>query len=76
MSFGRNGSCYYSAIILCDYSAISLCEFPVQCWPNVIYQYYNFSAITKLAMVQLIEKVEEINKNIKTWGWGRRVFKL
>ena len=27
MSFGTNGSCYYSVTILWDYSAIILCEF-------------------------------------------------
>ena len=31
---------------------------------------------TILALVKLIEKVEEIKKNIRPWVWGPHVFKL
>ena len=30
----------------------------------------------KLLIGQLTEKVDEIKKNIRTWGWGHLVFKL
>ena len=39
----------------------------VICVETVIYS--NF----KLAIVQLIEEVEEIKKNIRTWGWERHI---
>ena len=62
MSFAMNHSCCYSAIIFCNNSAIILCEFPIQ--------------TVKSAIMQLIEKSEEIKKKIRTWSWGRHVFKL
>ena len=69
MSFGRNGLCYYSALILCDYSAnpLRISRVVLMLYHITILQLFCDIQTTKLVIVQLIKEVEEKKKNIRTW---------